>query len=588
MFTKEYNADLCVIGGGMAGICAAISAARRGVKVVLVQDRPVLGGNASSEIRMWIRGVSEKYPYLREGGILEELAMDQIYYNSEMNYPMWDAVLYQKVISEKNIILLLNSTCFKAKSKDDIIQSIQAWQLTTYTLITINADYFADCSGDSILADLIQAKYAVGREAKSEFDESLAQEKSDKKTMGNSCLIQARDIGREVKFIPPTFAKKFDRDSFPYRLNITSKDGFIKDNFWWMEIGGEQDTIKDAEVIKTELLSIAYGVWDFIKNSGIYDSANWNLEWCGYLSGKRESRRYIGNYILTQNDIDNSEIFEDEIAYGGWSMDDHNPKGFMTKEPPNTFHKVSKPYSIPYRCLYSINIKNLFFAGRNISATHMALSSTRVMATCALLGQAVGTACSIAKKYNVLPHGVENYITELKQALRDDDCYLLGTKRKLSKAIFDSKNNLSEENLKNLFSGIERKINDYDPIIQTALGEHLTFSFSLSKCKYIRLIFDNDIARISIKDNFNERQFPLICNQTYESNKAIIPPNLVKAYELYVKKNGEWICIKHEKNNIERLIKIEVNDDIEGIDIILLETYGDKKGRIYSIDCLNN
>ena len=441
---KIINTEFCVIGGGLAGVCAAISAARRGVKVVLIQDRPVLGGNASGEIRMWIRGASVSFPEYREGGILEELAMDNIFYNPRMNYSEWDGVVYNKVIAEKNITLLLNTSCVGVVEKKGKIESVTAWQLTSYTNYRIMAQYYADCSGDCIVAEFTDARFRKGRESKKEYGESYAPEKADSCTMGNSCLLQARETDRIVKYIAPPFAHKFTEEEFQNRFDINNRSSFKINNFWWIEIGGDGDVIKNAEEYNRELIARAFGVWDYIKNSGRFDADNWELDWVGFLAGKRESRRYVGDYVLNQNDIERAQTFPDEVAYGGWSMDDHNPLGIHTQDLPNIHYPVTAPYPIPYRCLYSANISNLFFAGRNVSVTHMALSSTRVMATCAMMGQAVGTACSLAVRYAISPREVGGHMEELQQSLRDDDCFLLHTPRKISEAVRTSSSNIGK------------------------------------------------------------------------------------------------------------------------------------------------
>ena len=590
----SIKTQFCVIGGGLAGICAAVAAARRGAKVVLVHDRPVLGGNASSEIRMWIRGASERHPEYREGGLIEEIAMDNIYYNPSMDYPMWDAVLYNKVISEPNIELLLNASVFDAITQNGKIISVKAWQLTTYTEIEICADYFCDSSGDSILAEFTGARFRSGREAADEFGESFAPPQSDNKTMGNSVLLQARQTHTKVKFTPPPFAKKFTKDSFPYRLNTTDRKGFVNDNFWWLEIGGEDDTIRDAEKIRAELIPIAYGVWDFIKNSGVYDADEWELEWIGFLPGKRENRRYIGDYVLNQNDLQSGRIFEDEIAYGGWSIDEHHPKGLKTPKSPFLHHMVVPPYSIPYRCVYSVNIQNLFFAGRNISATHIANSSTRVMATCAAIGQAVGLAAWLCVKHGKTPRALKEDISKLQQLIRDDDCYLLGFKRALSDAIKNSTHNLSEANYLALISGVERDFADRKYCMEFEKGQSARFEFEKTYCKYIRLVFDNDIARehaynreVFNHQEFNMRQFPQRHNKPLDLKPAKTPPSLVKKFTIRVKIENKWIDFFNEDNNFQRLRKILIDKKISGIEFLGLETYGQEKIRLFSIDMLD-
>ena len=396
-----HKVDLCVVGGGLAGMCAAVAAARHGIKVALMHDRPVYGGNASSEIRMWVCGAHGKNN--RETGIIEEIALETLYRNPYRRYPMWDAILFELINNEKNITPILNCSCNDIEMDGSKIKKVIGWQTTTQCYHIIEAKLFADCSGDSILAPLSGAEYRWGRESRNEFGESIAPEQADKKTMGLSCLIQARETDKKHTFIAPSWARKFTKEDLPYRLPDMNDP---EENFWYMELGGEGDTIHDTEKLRDELISIAYGIWDFVKNSGEYDADNWELDFVGFLPGKRESRRYVGDYIMNQNDVRDGGHFDDIAAYGGWTMDDHNPAGINTKDKPNIFHPAPSPFGIPYRCLYSVNIENLYFAGRNISVTHTAMSASRVMATCALLGQAVGTASAIAIKNDATPREI--------------------------------------------------------------------------------------------------------------------------------------------------------------------------------------
>lgn len=293
----EYKADLCVVGGGMAGLCCAVAAARHGIKTVLVHDRPVLGGNASSEIRMCIGGAHGKDN--RETGIIEEIMLENFYQNKGLKYPIWDSVLYETAMAEENLTLLLNSSCLDAVMDGNRIKSVKAWQSNAETFHMISAKYFADCSGDSILAPLSGANFMYGREASAEFNETIPPKKADKKAMGMSCLFQIRETPEKVKFIPPNWAYKYETDDdLPY------KDHDRNSNFWWIELGGEWDCIHDTDKCRDELLKICYGVWDHMKNYGDHDVDNWELEWIGFLPGKRESRRYVGKYIVNQNDVE--------------------------------------------------------------------------------------------------------------------------------------------------------------------------------------------------------------------------------------------------------------------------------------------
>ena len=579
-YEEQIRTRLCVIGGGMAGICAAVAAARRGLSVVLISDRPVLGGNASSEVRMWIRGAANLFPAYREGGIVEEIAMRNTRFNPEMNYAQWGGVLYGIVTAEKNLRLILNATCLGASVSGNRITEVECWQLTTYKRIKVYADYFADCSGDSILAEFTGAQIMKGREGH-RLGEKSAVEGPDEKTMGNSCLIQARETDRPVAFTPPPFTAKLTSEQFRYRMDTANPLSYRDDNFWWIELGGERDTLRDAEEIQRELIAIAYGVWDYIKNSGKFDSANWELDWVGYLPAKRESRRYRGDVVLTENDITGGTAFPDEVAYGGWPMDDHNPLGFASAAPPNRNIIPPAPYPIPYRSLYSVNIANLWFAGRNISVSHIALSSTRVMATCAATGQAVGTACAIAAAYSADARGVNAHIGELKQALRDDDCYLLNTPRRLSDSIAGARTDL-EGGIGVWLNGLERDVGS-DQAVTLNKGQPLTFTFDRTYAGRIRLLFDNDIAR-SYCGGYVMKMFPQRCNVPLGAERAAFSPSLVKSYTLEVLTGNGWRSIFSENDNWLRLKYVDVGYEISGIRFTGTKTYGADKIRLLSVD----
>lgn len=296
MKTIKHQADFCVIGGGLAGMCAAIQAARHGIKTILMHERPVLGGNASSEIRMWICGATGWV----ETGLVEEIRLENLYRNNYPNYSVWDSILYEKVKFQDNLTCLLNCSCQDAVMDGSRIKSVKGWQMTTQTFHEVEAKYFADCSGDSILAPLTGAQFRLGREPRSEFNESLAHETGDKQTMGMSCLLQARETDSPQKFIPPKWAKKYpDDSSFPERDHRFTQ----WQNYWWLELGGDQDSIGDTEELRDELIKTAFGLWDHIKNHGDHGADNWVLDWVGFLPGKRESRRYVGDYIINENDV---------------------------------------------------------------------------------------------------------------------------------------------------------------------------------------------------------------------------------------------------------------------------------------------
>lgn len=569
---KVHKADMCIVGGGMAGICAAIAAARHGIKVVLMQDRPVLGGNASSEIRMWICGA--RGPNNRETGILEEIQLENLYRNPVPNYSIWDSVLYEKVRFQENIELLLNCSCTDAVMEGNRIKSVKGWQLTTETWHTVEATFFADCSGDSILAPLTGAEYRIGREASSEYNESIEPQKADKKTMGMSCLFQIRETDRPQPFTPPSWAYKFlSDDELPYRAHDTIT------NFWWIELGGEQDSIHDTEELRDELLKIVFGVWDHMKNHGDHGVKNWVIDWIGFLPGKRESRRYIGDYVLTQNDIEAEGKFEDLVAYGGWTMDDHNPAGFRYKDgPPNIFHPAPSPFGIPYRCLYSKNIENLFFAGRNISATHAAMSATRVMGTCAILGQAVGTAAAIAVHKNLTPRGVcQNAIKELQQTLMEDDCYLPWHKREIPELTKKAMLTSSVGDAEVLRNGLDRPIGEEDNGWFGNIGDWVQYSFNQPEhIQELRFVFDSHL---------NRKIHNMPCNYPLHNSDFHVPDSMIKDFKIEIKDyNGQWKEACKIKNNYQRLVRVKVDLQTTAIRFVPLSTWGLDKVHVFSWD----
>ena len=556
----EHFVDFCVVGGGMSGLCAAVAAARRGVKVAIVQDRPVFGGNASSEIRMWVCGAHGKDN--RETGLIEEIMLENHYLNPGHKYPLWDAVVYEKAMEEPNLKMFLNCTCIDAQMDGEEIKSIKGWQLTTETYHTISAKFFADCSGDSILAPLTGAKFMQGREAKSDFGETIAPDIADKKTMGMSCLIQLRETPNKTVFVPPKWAYSYPTDS-----DLPDADHSLNTNFWWIEVGGIHDSIHDTEKLRDELLKIAFGVWDHIKNHGDHGADNWELEWVGFLPGKRESRRYVGKYIITQNHVESGGKTDDIIAYGGWSMDDHFPEGFYYRGGhPTIYHPAPSPWGIPFGSLCSQNVPNLMFAGRNISATHAAMSSSRVMATCAVLGQAVGTA--VAQLVESGKNINEIDIKQLQQALLFDDCYIPWVAREVPS--LTKKANVNSEIVRN---GIDR---GHENCWIAKDGDSLVYSFhKAEKISAIRLIFDSDLNR-------DYQNMP--CSYPLIQTRFKLPQSLVKEYKLQLTLEdgtNKEICVN---DNRQRLVKHSVDEIVTKVKFIPIKTHGCDEYRVFSFE----
>lgn len=401
--------DLCVVGGGLAGICCAITAARAGAKVALMQDRPVLGGNGSSEIRLWLLGatchMASNNRWAREGGVVGEIMVENLYRNPEGNALIVDTILLEKVTNEPNITLLLNTAAMELGKTGDRIDWVRGFCSQNSTMYKVEAPLFCDASGDGVVGFMSGAAFRMGAESADEFNERFAPTGEFGSLLGHSLYFYSKDVGQPVEFHAPAYALENVPDRIPRYKAFNAKTHGC--HLWWIEHGGRLDTVHDTEAIKWELWKVVYGVWDYIKNSGEFpEAANLTLEWVGHIPGKRESRRFEGDYMLTQDDVISRKRHFDDVAFGGWSIDLHPADGVYSQLA-GSHHLHSKGiYPIPYRCLYSRNVDNLFLAGRIISASHVAFGTTRVMCTCAHGGQAAGMAAKMCVEQNVLPRDI--------------------------------------------------------------------------------------------------------------------------------------------------------------------------------------
>lgn len=410
--------DLVVVGGGIAGTCAAISASRMGLTVALIQDRPVLGGNNSSEIRVHLMGDVDKNHYPKLGRIVREMDNGDPGNGNPDAKEYGDARKIAIVKDEKNISLFLNTHVYKVEKENDIITAVVGRDIATNKEMRFSGSFFSDCTGDGTIGFLAGAEFRMGRESKAETGESLAAEKADDFTLGTSNLWASVDRDTISSFPETPWAIQFSDE---YHIDEPKAD-------WQWETGfGNFNTITEAEKIRDHNLRAIYGNWSYLKKNKAAKYGKKELAWVAYIGGKRESRRLIGDHILNQMDIQEGKFYPDGSVTATWTIDLHfpdakNSKYFEGQEFfAGTKHIKVAPYTIPYRCLYSKNIQNLFMAGRNISTTHVAFGSTRVMRTCGMMGEVVGFAASIARKYKTTPRGVyQSHLPELVGILKGE------------------------------------------------------------------------------------------------------------------------------------------------------------------------
>lgn len=591
MALVDLQCDLLVAGGGPAGICAALAAARHGAKVVLVQDRSRLGGNSSSEVKMHIVGANNHKgrPGWREGGIIEELRLDDAANNPHRSWELWDLLLYDKIVSEPNITLLLETVVYAAEVKDKSIQRVLARCDKSEHLYRISAKLYADCTGDSRLALEAGATIRWGHEARNEFGESLALETATRETLGSSILFTARDYGKPVPYTAPTWARKVNKSLLKFRPVASWEYGF-----WWIEWGGAFDTIRDNERIRFELLSIVTGVWDYVKNSGEHpSSANWGMDWVGMMPGKRESRRIEGDHILTQQDVMglNGDL-RDAVAIGGWPLDEHPPEGFDDpNKRPFVSIKLPEVYNIPFRSLYSKDISNLMMAGRNASCSHVAFTSTRVMATCAVMGQGLGTAAAICLRRGISPRQLahdEARLTELQQTLLRDD-QSIKNRRNEDPADLARKSKVTASGVyqsskpENVIDGfvrdMEGEINHRWIAPMTNDGAWIELAWEQpQKVNHVQLTFDTGF----------HRELTLTSADSHNAAMVRAPqPETVRDYTISLRyPNGNWKEVAAVKNNHQRLRRHDFTlTNATAVRIHITATNGNDQARIYEVRC---
>ena len=574
-YNKNY--DVVVIGGGMSGINAAIAAARSGAKTAMVHARPVLGGNASSEVRMHISGAGCHLGKkdLIETGIIEELLLENKNRNPYHSFSIWDSVLWEKVRFQKNLELFLNTSMDSVQTIDNKISSVICHQTTTETTYNLSADIFIDATGNGTLGFMAGAEYQIGNEGDITKD-------TNKYEVGNTLMFIAEDKGEPVKYKKPSWAHSFGENDIKYHSHSNKASGY-----WWVDLEGTSKGVaSDHESITEDLNKCIYGVWDYIKNSGAHGAENFALTWVGIVPGVRESRRLTGDYVLNENDICFNRIFDDAVAYGGWPVEERPLTGIFHDEPPIPNIDFPGAYTIPYRCYYSKNIENLMMAGRNISTTKMAASSTSVMGTCSVGGQAVGTAAAFAIKYNCTPREVALHIDELQQALLKEDCYIPGCKNNDRTDLLQNASVYADSHINgceplNVLSGVSRTVghqkNYWESEKLSENGE--TISLKLPSPKPIRQL------RLTFDSNLNQEIIPSVAKSIKDSQVKGMPKELVKNYEIRVYNGDKLVYSKEITDNYQRLNIHELPEGTCGsrIDVTVLETHGYSNVRIFEI-----
>ena len=609
-YRVEKSYDVVVVGGGLSGVCAAIASARGGAKTAIVQNRSMFGGNASSEIRMHVVGANSHGAKkdLAETGILLEILLENKRRNPYASFPVFDSVIWEKVRFQENLDSYLNTNMDDVVMDGDKVKSVVCHQNTTETEYVFSADIFVDATGHGTLGTLAGAAGRMGSESKYEFNEPSAPEEPNDNTMGNTVMFSAIDRGEPVKFIKPSWAYSFSEDDLKYREHSNSigshADGGelvefeegsgrlphfsnVDSGYWWIELGGQyDDIIRDGEVIRDELLKCVDGVWDHLKNVGDHGVETLDLDWVGIVPGYRESRRIEGDYLLNENDVRANRIFDDAVAYGGWQMDEHVRGGIMDFDKfPSRILNFDGCYTIPYRCFYAKDVANVMLAGRDISTTKMAFGSTRVMGTCAIGGQAAGTAAAIAVKYGCTPREVGDHIDELQQTLLRDDCYIPGFKNhdeadKARKAIVTASGCTEGNGPEKVINGVARRVGDENNYWESEIGENgavLTLKFdgaeSLSE---LQLTFD---------PNLTKEVMPSMTRNVRERQVKGMPHELVKEYRVQLLKDGEEVYSQLVEENYQRLnrIHLEVPVECDTMNITVLKTHGIPEARIYEV-----
>lgn len=589
--------DFIVVGGGVAGCNAAIAAARGGATVALIQDRPLVGGNNSSEMGVPVSGGSSSSRG-REAGLNEELGRLAAYHFNQK----WAAGAEIAIANEPNISLFLNSHVFEAETDDQgNITAVTAFNMIDGHHTRYTGDYFADCTGDGWLGFYAGAEYMLGRESKEQFGEEHAKDVADSITMSGSLMqhsilgYQAIDMGKPVEYKPEPWFYDMRNSESGYLERPKYETGIRAGN-WWTENHGRNDDLWDPEWARDDLILVSLSYYNWIKNHSplIEKAANYRLTYIPITNAKRETRRLVGDLIVTEQDVLGRKVFEDRVGYFVWGLDVHHPLGIFSPGSPFDYHVQGSPASIPFRCLYSKDIPNMFMAGRNVSVTHVALGTARVQGTTGMMGQIIGTAAALCLEKDTTPRGiVQSHIKELQQTLIKDDITILhlGNEDPNDHArtakVSASSSRSAAEGPHNAINGLTRPLDDNmemwvgnaevpqnmwvsDPAqampqwLEVDLGSKQTINS-------VYLTFDTNLG--------NKRY---ISWEMKDSER--MPPEAARDYSVQIYNGSDWVTVAEEQNNYQRR-RIHRFPEVEArkVRVLIHKTNGDLSARLYEI-----
>lgn len=491
--------DFIVVGAGPGGVAAAVSGARQGLKTALLCGRPYVGGNASDEGSVGPDGAGGKNLGFHETGIANEIKRI-----CEKNKSTWQSAMETFLAQNPLVTVFANTLCTDAITENNKIMSIEAVDTMTLEKYSFEGDIFVDCSGDGWLGYYSGAAYRLGREAKHEYNEEFAPQNPDTLTM-SGCLCKSRlgwymrgfymeKTDKEVVFDAPSWTPELPEGTEIERVH---EKGHTAE--WWLENSNDYDDLWEEEYTRDALAMLGIGYFNWLKTKSPQkdEFKNHKLTHLALHNSKRENRRLIGDYVLSQTDITERKSFDDVVTYHGWGIDVHHPKGiFSGKEGPFHLNMKVPPLPVPYRCLYSKNIENLFMASRCSSSTHLALGTTRIENTIMTFGQITGVAAAMCKKYNTTPRGIyENYIGELQQNLLKEDMTIFEIKNedvndiaRIAKIEATSENTEKGGFAKNIINGKNRSVPAECNGWISNEGLPQTISLKWDECKSVSMV----------------------------------------------------------------------------------------------------